>query len=209
MKRVAIEYPTDGLEKIFTQEKGYFPIIVKPGDKLPDADLVVFSGGADVNPALYGESPIPETSFSSSRDLFSSLLHRFYKDLPKIGVCRGAQYLCVANGGKLWQDVPGHRMNTHYVWDWVTGKKHEVQGDHHQACNPDNTPHTRIATTTAFPWAKNAHGIVDGGWEEDPIVAYEAFYITKDRALCIQWHPEWGHKESHDYFFEVVERYIK
>lgn len=52
-------------------------------------DLMVFTGGEDVNPALYGEKPHVSTRFNEKRDRFERQVWTDYKDIPKIGICRG------------------------------------------------------------------------------------------------------------------------
>src|ERR1700677_4699649 len=59
--------------------------------------LVVFTGGADVAPSLYGEEASRETSSYPKRDIFETIVfqkaHSLHK--PKVGICRGAQFLNV------------------------------------------------------------------------------------------------------------------
>src|SRR6266702_4767702 len=38
--------------------------------KMEDADLVVFTGGEDVDPAIYGDLPHPTTRFNTKRDTY-------------------------------------------------------------------------------------------------------------------------------------------
>lgn len=72
-------------------------------------DGLILAGGADINPARYGEEPVPEvTVWMDDRDA-SEL---FYiaaadeHDLPILGICRGMQMLAVARGGRLDQHIP-------------------------------------------------------------------------------------------------------
>ena len=74
-------------------------------------DLMVFTGGEDVNPALYGEKPHVSTRFNEKRDRFERQVWTDYKDIPKIGICRGGQFLNVMNGGEMWQDVDKHGVS--------------------------------------------------------------------------------------------------
>jgi hypothetical protein len=74
---------------------------------LDECDLVVFAGGADVNPALYNERAMACTTFSQSRDQEEVRVYHTARrlGLPMFGICRGAQFLHVMNGGQLWQNV--------------------------------------------------------------------------------------------------------
>src|SRR4051794_2980023 len=96
-------------------------VLITPDD--PDVDIldrvdgIVFTGGSDVDPALYGEAAHATTSVRPERDKAEMLLLHaaLERDLPTLGVCRGFQLMCVAAGGRLYQHLPdvlghtGHR----------------------------------------------------------------------------------------------------
>lgn len=73
-------------------------------------DGIFMTGGADIEPAHYGQEPLPHGSmkWNADRDTSDLLLIRraIAMDLPLLGVCRGAQALNTALGGSLIQDVP-------------------------------------------------------------------------------------------------------
>jgi putative glutamine amidotransferase len=80
-----------------------------PGELLDLLDGVLITGGADVDPAAYGEPAHPETDATSTeRDAFELLLVRAAaaRDLPCLGICRGMQVVNVAYGGALEQHLP-------------------------------------------------------------------------------------------------------
>jgi len=86
---------------------------LQPGrDPLPaglDAcDGVLLTGGADVDPAEYGERPHSTVELAPDRDAYELALARLAlaRDLPLLAICRGAQVLNVAAGGTLIQDLP-------------------------------------------------------------------------------------------------------
>lgn len=71
-------------------------------------DGIQLCGGADVDPAHYGEEQHPLTGIiEPHQDLFELALIRgaFARGMPVLGVCRGAQVVGVASGGTLVQDV--------------------------------------------------------------------------------------------------------
>ncbi len=75
---------------------------------------VVLSGGGDIDPFILGEDPHPAISeVEPARDAFELALTRqaMERDLPLLGICRGAQVLAIAGGGRLQQhlepDAPG------------------------------------------------------------------------------------------------------
>ena len=71
-------------------------------------DGLMLSGGADVNPFMYGEQPHPTTEAEDVRDQLESTLTRWAIEdsLPTLGICRGMQLLNVVMGGTLIQDLP-------------------------------------------------------------------------------------------------------
>lgn len=78
-------------------------------NKLPkNVDLVLFDGGADVHPMLYGGIPHESISVNVERDWNEKIIFDFYKNLPTVfaGICRGAQFLNVMMGGNLYEDLP-------------------------------------------------------------------------------------------------------
>jgi len=79
-----------------------------PAASLDRIDALLLSGGLDVDPALYGESPHPTTEVDAARDRFEIPLSReaVARDMPVFAICRGVQVLNVAAGGSLVQDIP-------------------------------------------------------------------------------------------------------
>jgi putative glutamine amidotransferase len=79
-----------------------------PAQSLDRIDGLLLSGGLDVDPALYGESPHPATEVDAERDRFEIPLSReaVARDVPVFAICRGVQVLNVAAGGSLVQDIP-------------------------------------------------------------------------------------------------------
>jgi len=75
-------------------------------------DGLLLSGGVDVAPALYGQSPHPKLgSVDSDRDTTEMPLIRMAveQDMPIFAICRGIQALNIALGGTLYQDLPSER----------------------------------------------------------------------------------------------------
>jgi len=71
-------------------------------------DGIIFTGGVDLAPELFGEDAHAELGEVDGRlDDFELALTRWAlaRDMPLLGVCRGMQLLNVALGGSLYQDI--------------------------------------------------------------------------------------------------------
>jgi gamma-glutamyl-gamma-aminobutyrate hydrolase PuuD len=97
---------------------GGLPVLVPPmapeslAALLERLDGVVLPGGADVDPAEYGEAPHPKTETNPELDRLELAVARWAidSDLPTLGICRGQQLLNVALGGTLIQHLDDHRQ---------------------------------------------------------------------------------------------------
>ncbi len=91
----------------------------------------MLAGGADIDPASYGQEAHPETVDTvPERDAFEIALARaaIERDLPLLGICRGMQLINVACGGTLLQHLPervGHDEHRRVVGSF-DGADHDV-----------------------------------------------------------------------------------
>lgn len=182
---------------------GGIPLAIPPTDNrvmllslLDRIDGLLLSGGADINPLLLGEEPIPQLrGVCPQRDLGELLLTRLAYDrqIPILGICRGMQVLVAALGGKLHQDLqaamPGTQllkhcqdMPRHVASHSVTAAEDSLVGQllgtrilvnsfHHQAA-ADPGPSLRVT-------ARAADGVAE---------AVESNELKS--ILGVQWHPE-------------------
>lgn len=167
-------------------------------NNIADADIVVFTGGCDVDPKLYGDARHPRTYFVPERDLTEQAIFRRAIELKKkmVGICRGAQFLCVMNGGKLVQ----HQANTdhwHTMFTDAMAKKVELltSSEHHQAAHPWNLPDTEFKV---LGWTVGQSPFHHNGNQEEIVIdkvrdniEVEVCYYPKTTCLGIQGHPEW------------------
>ena len=97
---------------------GGLPFVLAPGkpedapalaaEYLDRVQALLLSGGADIDPALYGEARHPTVKrVYPERDAFELALCReaLRRDMPILAICRGHQLLNVATGGTLVQDI--------------------------------------------------------------------------------------------------------
>jgi gamma-glutamyl-gamma-aminobutyrate hydrolase PuuD len=186
------------------------------------ADLILFTGGSDVNPALYGEEANSYTSgINYSRDLEEKRIFNIAKSLniPMIGICRGAQLGAVLSGHKLIQHVNNH-LGGHVVYLNPNVGKYEsihLPGNHHQMAlfNP-KIPNYEVIGYAQDKFGANKHfSNMFLGENDEPIlmsgvVEPEIFYIAENKFLGIQGHPEWKavNFEVCDFFNELVNKYL-
>ena len=98
-------------------------------------DLLILTGGEDVDPSLYGESPSPKLGcVNAVRDRFetSVLAAAVRHQVPVFGVCRGMQLMNVFFGGTLYQDLPSEfafkTPERHTLGEWDRSKREYVHG---------------------------------------------------------------------------------
>lgn len=173
------------------------------------ADLVQFTGGADVSPELYGEANVASCC-DANRDKNEQKIFSWCLENKKhmVGVCRGGQFLNVMNGGKMWQHVDNHAIGgTHGVWDYETATSRQCTSTHHQMMRPKFDSNCQLVGSSTKDRAttfRNAEAAFD---ESDLGCDVEVLYYPDTHCLCFQPHPEYGHKECEDYYFELIERF--
>lgn len=157
----------------------------------PDkADLVVFAGGSDVNPELYGEKRHPTVDYVATRDDEDIALYEYcYENgIPMLGVCRGAQFGWVMNGGKLYQDIDGHH-GAHPMYDPINKRTIQVSSVHHQSCMA--SPNVR-AEILGYSAQSQKRWLTPTCSEQGEIKDIEAYFIRDACFLGIQGHPEYS-----------------
>jgi putative glutamine amidotransferase len=92
-------------------------------------DGLLFAGGGDVDPAIFGHAPHPKLGMIESlRDEIELALARqaINDAKPVLGICRGIQLLNVALGGTLYQDIPSElpEASDHYASAKEIGRAH-------------------------------------------------------------------------------------
>jgi len=193
----SVSYPELGLKILIVGNcflGGAIELFARAGctraERIEDAELIVFLGGEDVDPSLYGERPLNCTYFNTKRDAVE--IDVFTKALslgiPMFGICRGMQFLHVMDGGKLWQDVRNH-TSTHNIID-NDGNIIRASSMHHQMC---------IENDTCFPLAyaeEKGHGHTYKAASKTLMspdeLDLEAAVYPNIKAIAVQGHPEVG-----------------
>lgn len=173
-----------------------------------EADLVIFTGGDDVDPALYGEEPHPTTSWDTDRDNTDMAVYQICLDngIPMFGVCRGAQFLHVMNGGKLYQHIDNHNGD-HTMWDrrdkrLVT----RVSSVHHQCCIENRGGGMEVIgeqNNASIRWRNKTDKVVG------PLPDVEAFFYRSTCCFGVQGHPEYkGYNEFMKWTLDKLDELI-
>jgi gamma-glutamyl-gamma-aminobutyrate hydrolase PuuD len=181
------------------EHAGARPLLVPPSEEgveetLDALDGILFSGGADLDPEVYGAEAHPETNgVRPERDSaeIALLEAALARDMPVLAVCRGVQVMNVARGGDLVQHLPdvvgndSHRevkgtFSEHPVrvedgskLGAAIGDRADVKSSHHQGLGRVGEGLREVA------WADD--GTIEG--VEDP---------GRRFAVGVLWHPEAG-----------------
>lgn len=168
------------------------PQSAEAADVVDCLDGLILSGGADLDPARYGQLPEEHTGVPrSERDEWEAALldAAMGQELPTLGICRGMQLVNAALGGTLHQHTPtvvGHTGHQPRLGTFGTttvkllpdsqigqllGGWANVSCHHHQSLD-------RVADGLR----------VVGRSEDGTIEAVES--ERHDFLLAVQWHPE-------------------
>jgi gamma-glutamyl-gamma-aminobutyrate hydrolase PuuD len=181
---------------------------------LDDADFVLFTGGEDVDPQLYGEVAMAKTYYNSLRDAKEATIYRaaLDREIPMVGICRGGQFLNVMNEGKMWQHVNNHttpHIMRIEIPPFHKGNKRRtimVTSTHHQMMIPSD--HAVVVGVSYEAFEKHAPGLSKLGCKHDD-PDHEVLFYDGTNCLCFQPHPEMkaAKPELVDFFEECLEAF--
>lgn len=159
-----------------------------------DIELVVFAGGADIDPIRYNSKKNDRTYCNPEQDKFEFNLYKKAVDMgiPCFGICRGSQLLCVANGGEMIQDVQNHAGVYHWV-NTNTKKRVYVSSTHHQMSVPNKENSILLAWSErrlSDNWYKNGEDLRHSATFDPDFKETEAVWYPRTNSLGVQWHPE-------------------
>ncbi len=176
-------------------------------------DGVLFTGGYDIDPQLYGNQPHPKVEgIDADRDRVEMhLVHTsIHSSKPFLGICRGCQVINVALGGSLYEDLP----------EQFPGEVHHDNHDHprnflaHSVDIQSNSSlaqivtsnHTQVNSLHHQGVRKLAPRLQSTAIAPDGLI--EAFELPGHPfGLAVQWHPE--ELQEHEVMRRLFEKFIQ
>lgn len=170
-------------------------------------DCLVLHGGVDISPHYYHQRVGEWTQKpNDGRDAmeFRAVTDAIANKMPIVGICRGAQLLCIAAGGSLWQHSLGHNQShgLEFSFDGETGYIKEAAAGHHQIMNTHGTD-GKVLAWCPFP----TRVYYESGEYTTLGKAPEIVWFPSINAVGIQAHPEWEAKDSH--FVQIVRKVLE
>ena len=164
-------------------------------------DGILLTGGQDVSPSLYGQSPLPLCGeVCGERDEMDRrlLISAIGADKPVLGICRGLQLMNAALGGTLYQDLPA---------EYGTAAEHCMKPPYdrgvHSVRLMDDTPlHDLLGVDEIAVNSYHHQAVKDPASclktmavSEDGLI--EAMYMPGKRFIWgVQWHPEFSYEKD-------------
>lgn len=176
----------------------YLPSDADPSRYAERLDGLLLSGGADIDPSRYGQTPAANLfKPEPARDAYElSLLDSAAdNDTPVLGICRGIQVMNVHGGGTLHQDVPPHACFDRSP----SAIAHEVRFESGSLAASLYGPLRKVNSLHHQTLDTVADGYTVTGRSDDGTV--EAIESRDHRWLGVQWHPEMMAERDHDPVF--------
>lgn len=174
-------------------------------------DGILFTGGPDVHPFLFGEETLSgcgEVSVRRDRVELSMFRRMYEKKKPILGICRGIQLINIALGGTIYQDL--------------ASQFHEERPVAHRQPFPCTSPSHRVRLTPGTKLSALAgssvievnsmhHQAVKTPAKDLTVSALAAGDLIEALELSdypflmgVQWHPEYlvGHYPHADRLFQ-------
>jgi putative glutamine amidotransferase len=176
--RIGIAYPTfmGSFQKFYPELE-----LIRDVSEVRNFNLVIFAGGSDISPRLYGEENRYSSTDEARDRVEKAIMSECYeRKIFMFGSCRGHQLINALMGGKLAQDIQFDLGESHpsyhkLMWgsypnggEFFTDIFSSVNSMHHQAV---------IRTGSGLNTGAALGRIVEFTWNE--------------RIVTTQFHPEW------------------
>lgn len=180
---------------------------------LDTIDVLILTGGEDIDPSYYNEEPSPYLEeVNPERDIsdFMLLERALERDMPILAICRGCQLLNVFSGGSLYQDI-----QTEYFTDILHRSLDEEDFEYHDILLGEyghllDIMGERILNVNSWHHQalKEIGDNLDwNGVAEDYIV--ESIERTDATfVMGVQFHPEWMVLDGYPEYLKIFEALI-
>jgi putative glutamine amidotransferase len=187
------------------RKAGGIPLLLTPGETqiskvLQILDGIIFAGGGDIAPTLYGgadHSSIDRVDLI--RDTFEmDLAKRLFKlNTPVLGICRGFQLLALASGSEIITHVPEE------IGETVIHRAENGDAIRHGVNLELNSRLAKMVGSTEFEVESKHHQAIRSVAEEWHVVGsandgiIEAIeHKTHPWMISVLWHPEMSINEA-------------
>jgi len=195
-------YAVSGLGTIVGEVKDFF-------EKPEEFSLVLFTGGADVSPELYGDtSPKGYCVDHPARDAFEKEVfnHARKHDIRMTGICRGSQFINVMSGGRMMHHITNHGVE-HTFSSHRTEEIIKVSSTHHQMCLPGEGGYV-----VGWSTQRRSRTYIGTADMEEAYNDQEVEAILYPKTLCfgVQYHPEFLRRTSGGYqwYWQAIKEFI-
>jgi len=193
MKIGIATYPfKQSVERLFEQEVE----VVIPSD-IKSYDLIVFSGGADISPELYGQANT-HSYINPDRDKIEVevFIRARGAGIPLFGICRGHQFLNALKGGQLVQDLRYFKKDHNGYHDLRIIEKESAIGKIYSEVN--SLHHQGVESAGKGLKVTSVHkGVIESTEGKDIISVqwHPEFMLDKQAMLLAEYIKEWAIKE--------------
>jgi putative glutamine amidotransferase len=163
-------------------------------ETLDALDGLLFSGGNDLDPGTYDQTPHPETTdtrIERDRGELALLEAALERDMPVLAVCRGSQVLNVARGGDLVQHLPEVTGDERHKHTPGVFSDHDVRVERESRLGELVGERAPVKSHHHQGYGRIGEGLREVAWADDGTV--EALEDPDKRfAVGVLWHPEAG-----------------
>jgi putative glutamine amidotransferase len=182
---------------------GLLPLVLSPLDDpgthrrlLDAAGGLMLTGGADIDPARYGEPVDGARRISPERDdmEFELLQIALERGLPVLAICRGMQLLNVALGGTLHQDLTTDfdAAIAHDSWKDVDSSIHAVRPSDPDLLDDVFADEPTMQNSAHHQGVERlASSLEPVGYAPDGLIEAVEYRLSDSGWIVgVQWHPE-------------------
>jgi putative glutamine amidotransferase len=167
------------------------PMVDMPANYIDCLDALILTGGGDVDPVLWNGPSVYSHGVSRERDEFEMGLLKaaLEKQIPVLGICRGAQLLNVALGGSLEPHLPWDGGDQHCLRSSDRNeRRHTVQFESKSILSKVYESTIEVNSFHHQAVKNLGAGLKSTGWSPDGTI--ESLEHENGRVVGVQWHPE-------------------